>query len=385
MGSMKILTVIGARPQFIKASALSRVVASTPGVSEILLHTGQHYDRNMSAVFFESLAIPSPKYHLQTGGGTHAEMTGKQLVGIEAALEEERPDVCVVYGDTNSTLAGALAAAKLRIPVAHVEAGLRSFNRRMPEEVNRVLTDHASDALFSPSRTAVLNLEKEGIATDRIHYVGDVMFDVNLWVRETLDIGIEVGRFGLETKTFILATIHRQETVDDIKSLREILWSLADLSQTFRIVVPLHPRTKRIAGGDAICGSLLSKLLVIEPVDFRSMVALTTGALLVVTDSGGLQKEAYFAGVPCVTVRSETEWVELVEIGWNRVPVHLDRAGILEACNSQISANPSGTPSTNPYGDGDAAQKILKVLLSSYARGGVTAAGVEAHDVSAAQ
>jgi len=369
-GSMKILTIVGARPQFVKASALSRVAAATPDVSEILLHTGQHYDRSMSAVFFDDLAIPSPKYHLQTGGSSHGEMTGNQLVGIERALQEESPDVCVVYGDTNSTLAGALAAAKLGIPVAHVEAGLRSFNRRMPEEINRVLTDHLSDALFAPSGTAVRNLEREGISADRIHAVGDVMFDVNLWARATTDIGVELEKFGLPPKTYILATLHRQETVDDIDTLREILWALAELGRTFRVVIPLHPRTRSIARHDPVCDGLLSRFLVAEPVDFRSMVALTAGASLIVTDSGGLQKEAYFAGVPCVTVRTETEWVELVEIGWNRVPERLDRLGILEACHHQIGMGPTSNGSANPYGNGDSAQKIMSALLSLWGASG---------------
>lgn len=361
---MKILTVIGARPQFIKAIALSHVAAATEGVDEVLLHTGQHYDDNMSAVFFRELGLPEPRYHFDLGGGSHATMTGRQLAAIEEALLAERPDVCLVYGDTNSTLAGALAAAKLNIPVAHVEAGLRSFNRRMPEEINRVMADHLATWLFAPTQLAVDNLHREGIAPDRVHLVGDVMYDVARMViddpRRQTDI---VPRLGIGRSDYAVSTLHRQETTDDPDRLSAILGALADLAGEMPVVMPLHPRTRKTLASRPEVADALSALTVVEPLGFFDMATLLSGARLAVTDSGGLQKEAFFHRVPCVTVRDETEWKELVELGWNRLPKSITRRGVSDAIAKALGS-PAGREGT-PYGDGRAADGILRTLLGS--------------------
>ena len=317
---MKILTVIGARPQFIKAIALSVAAARADDVEEVLLHTGQHYDDNMSDVFFRDLGLPKPKYRFNIGGGSHGEMTGRQLIAIEEALIEEKPDILLVYGDTNSTLAGALAAAKMHIPVAHVEAGLRSFNKRMPEELNRILTDHVSRWLFAPTQTAVDNLRRENVGGAEIHLVGDVMYDVaRLFIdnpRHRTDIA---ERLGLERGNYAVATIHRQENTDVPARLHAILGALAEHAERQPVVLPIHPRTAKMVRQDPAADVLLSRITTIEPVGFFDMATLLSGAALAVTDSGGLQKEAYFHRVPCVTVRDETEWVETIGAGWNRL------------------------------------------------------------------
>lgn len=358
---LKILTVIGARPQFIKAMALSAEIARQSDVEEVLLHTGQHYDDNMSAVFFRELGVPDPKYRFDLGGGLHGDMTGRQLAAIEKALIEEKPDVCVIYGDTNSTLAGALAAAKLHIPVAHIEAGLRSRNRRMPEEINRILADHASTWLFTPSALADENLLREGFAPEQIHRVGDVMYDVARLIVDNptrrTDI---VQRLGLKSGAYAVATVHRQESTDDVVRLRAILSALATLSEKMPVVLPLHPRTAARAAADATAKMLLSSIKVVDPVGYFDMASLLAGAALVVTDSGGLQKEAYFHGVPCVTVRTETEWSELVELGWNRLPGTLTHDAILEAFEQAVGSQ--GQVGAHPYGEGKAAERIVSML-----------------------
>lgn len=357
---MKILTVIGARPQFIKAIALSVAAAQEDGVEEVLLHTGQHYDDNMSEVFFRDLGLPRPKYRFNIGGGSHGEMTGKQLIAIEQALVGEKPDILLVYGDTNSTLAGALAAAKMHIPVAHVEAGLRSFNKRMPEELNRILTDHVSKWLFAPTQIAVDNLARENVGGAEVHMVGDVMYDVaRLFIdnpRHRTDIA---ERLGLERGNYAVATIHRQENTDVPERLLAILGALAEHSAKQPVVLPIHPRTAKMVRQNAQADALLSKIKTIEPVGFFDMATLLSGAALAVTDSGGLQKEAYFHRVPCVTVRDETEWVELIDMGWNRLPEKLEKGAILDAIAAAKA--PSG-PDPAPYGKGDAAKRILDVL-----------------------
>jgi len=359
---MKILTVIGARPQFIKAIALSLAAAKTEGVEEVLLHTGQHYDDNMSEVFFRDLGLPKPKYRFDIGGGSHGEMTGRQLIAIEQALGEEKPDVLLVYGDTNSTLAGALAAAKMHIPVAHVEAGLRSFNKRMPEELNRILTDHVSRWLFAPTQTAVDNLLQENIGGAEIHLVGDVMYDVaKLFIdnpRHRTDIA---NRLGLEPGGYVVATIHRQENTDQPERLIAILGALAEHASRRPVVLPIHPRTAKIVRQNPVADKLLAQIKTIDPVGFFDMATLLSGAALAVTDSGGLQKEAYFHRIPCVTVRDETEWVELVEMGWNRLPKSLEKNEILAAI---ADANVPAGPDPAPYGTGDAAQRITKILCA---------------------
>lgn len=360
---MKILTVIGARPQFIKAIALSHAVAARSGVEEVLLHTGQHYDDNMSEVFFRDLGLAAPKYRFDLGGGRHGDMTGRQLAAIEEALVAERPDICLVYGDTNSTLAGSLAAVKLHIPVAHVEAGLRSFNRRMPEEINRVLSDHVATWLFTPTEAAVRNLANEGIAGERVHLVGDVMYDVSRLVIDHPERHTDiVRRLGLEPGGYAVATLHRQENTDDPARLAEILDALADLAGQMKVVLPLHPRTRKTLAGHEGSEKALREVVAVEPVGFFDMATLLASARLAVTDSGGLQKEAFFHRVPCVTVRDETEWVELVELGWNRLPAAMTRSAIREAIDSALAA-PAGLDAA-PYGNGRAAQAVLDALFS---------------------
>jgi UDP-GlcNAc3NAcA epimerase len=360
---LKILTVIGARPQFIKAIALSHAIAGRSDVEEVLLHTGQHYDDNMSAVFFRDLGLAEPKYRFDLGGGRHGEMTGRQLAAIEEALIAEKPDVCLVYGDTNSTLAGSLAAAKLHIPVAHVEAGLRSFNRRMPEEINRVVADHLATWLFAPTETAVENLASEGIASEKVHLVGDVMYDVSRLVIDHPERRTDIiRRLGLEDGGYALATLHRQENTDDPQRLFEILKALAALADRMEVVLPLHPRTRNVITGWEHGAWPLQKLKVSDPVGFFDMATLLSGARLVVTDSGGLQKEAFFHRVPCVTVRDETEWVELVTLGWNRLPAAMDAISIERAIAEALGSSAGWEAA--PYGDGRAAERILDALLA---------------------
>lgn len=349
---MKIATVIGARPQFIKAAAVSRVLRTQH--QEILIHTGQHYDANMSEIFFEELHIPRPDYNLGIGSGRHGAQTGAILEQVEEVLITEKPDALMVYGDTNSTLAGALAASKLHIPVIHIEAGLRSFNRRMPEEINRVLTDHLSSWLFCPTETAVKNLTAEGI-TAGVYKNGDVMYDAFLY---NLELAKEKSNIlqtvGLTSKSFVLCTIHRAENTDDPTRLTQILKAVSQIS--LPVVLPLHPRTRKIVQELGL-NSLLEKVKVIEPVGYLDMITLEAHALKLVTDSGGVQKEAYFAGVPCITMRDETEWVETVEVGWNRL-TGADEGKILEAVESFTP--PEDRPSI--FGEGNAAEQFVTAL-----------------------
>lgn len=351
---MLILTVVGARPQLIKAAAVSRELRKRH--KEILVHTGQHYDENMSAVFFRELGIPEPDHNLGVGSGTHGAQTGAMLSGIEKLLLKTRPDRVLVYGDTNSTLAGALAAAKLHIPVAHVEAGLRSFNRRMPEEINRLLTDHVSDLLLCPSRTAADNLAKEGIRRG-VRIVGDVMYDALLAAAER---GVKsshiLSTLKLEPKTFLLVTIHRAENTDAPDRLSGILSALRRLSETEQVVFPVHPRTRKKL--KAMAGELSSgRIRLIDPVGYLDMVTLERSARLILTDSGGIQKEAYWLKVPCITLRDETEWVETVKAGWN-VVVGAKTARIVAA--ARTLKPPKLSPSF--YGEGLASRKIAGLL-----------------------
>jgi UDP-GlcNAc3NAcA epimerase len=361
---MKIATIVGARPQFIKASTISRAILAQSGISEVLIHTGQHYDANMSDVFFTELDIRKPDHHLGIGGGTHGENTGRMLEAIEKVLIAEKPDWVLVYGDTDSTLAGALAAAKLNIPLAHVEAGLRSFNRRMPEEINRVLTDHASDLLFVPTQTAAHNLSIEGITGDKVKWVGDVMFDATLFYRDRARkpeiVDLPLG------KPFFLCTIHRVENTDDRDRLSAIVRLLNELAKDMTIVLPLHPRTFAAIQRLAIAG-FSSAIKTIEPVGYLEMSWLLANCSLVITDSGGLQKEAFFHQKPCVTLRNETEWVELVEAGYNRL-ISPQESNLLEIFpHMQAVAIPK---CKSFYGDGQAAAAIVTNLLFFKKRGG---------------
>lgn len=350
---MKVLTVIGARPQFIKAAAVSRVLRREN--TEILLHTGQHYDYQMSEVFFRELEIPQPGYNLNVGSAGHSAQTGEMLIRMEPIFEQERPDYVLVYGDTNSTLAGALAASKLSIPVAHVEAGLRSFNRAMPEEINRVLTDHVSQFLFCPSQQAVDNLRLEGI-TSGVHVVGDVMYDAVLRYTDAAEKKSNILRsLNLTRGKYLLATLHRQGNVENTKRLFDFLETLSLINEV--VVFPAHPRTQKAI---QLAGFSLGKnIKLIEPVGYLDMLWLEKNARMILTDSGGMQKEAYWAGVPCVTLREETEWVETVQTGWN-VVAGMDQARIMAAVKGFVS--PSSRPSL--FGDGDASLQIVRHLMN---------------------
>jgi len=357
---MKVLTVVGARPQFVKAAVVSREIRRREGVTEVIVHTGQHYDRNMSAQFFEELGIPEPDHNLGVGSASHGTQTAAIMQRLEPILLARRPDRVLVYGDTNSTLAGALTAAKLHVPVAHVEAGLRSFNRRMPEELNRVLTDHASDLLFAPTDNAYRQLLLEGIPGHRIRTVGDVMLDAALHYASLARSDGVLARLGIEAGGYALATVHRAENTDDHRRLRNVLAALARLAESVPVVLPLHPRTHRAVAEGGLT-DLISPLLVTEPLGYPDMLRLERDARLIVTDSGGVQKEAYFFGVPCVTVRDETEWVETVQSGWNVLASPDHEASMLEAIERQRRGLDLPRPSF--YGDGTAAKAIVDALL----------------------
>jgi UDP-GlcNAc3NAcA epimerase len=360
---VKVLSVVGARPQFVKVAVVSRALREA-GLLEVLVHTGQHYDPGLSEVFFRELDIPSPDYHLGIGGGTHGENTGRMIEAIERVLLEERPDWVLVYGDTDSTLAGAIAAAKLHIPVARVETGLRSFNRRMPEEINRVPTDHASDLLFAPSETAVRNLLREGIDEDRIKLVGDVMYDAALYYGAKAERESRIlDRLGLKPKEYLLATVHRAENTDDPERLGAILEALALLHKEISVVFPVHPRTQKRARAFGL-EKYLKQVLAVEPVGFLDMIMLEKYARLILTDSGGVQKEAYFYRVPCVIVREETEWIELVEIGWNRLQPPRSAEALVEAVRHSLSSQ-GKEEHAHLYGLGDASQRIAGILFLS--------------------
>lgn len=344
--TLKVLTVVGARPQFIKAAAVSRAIRETDGLEEVMIHTGQHFDQNMSDIFFDELDIPAPAHQLDIHGGGHGEMTGRMLAAIEPVLIAEKPDWVAVYGDTNSTLAGALAAAKLHIPIAHVEAGLRSFNRRMPEEVNRVLTDHISALLLCPTRAAVEGLAREGICNG-VHHVGDVLYDATLFAADRAEKTSQIlDRLGVSHKGYAVATVHRPENTDSPERLQAVIGYLQEQAEQHPVVLPLHPRTRQYAER---VGVGLEGLMVIDPVGYIDMARLLQGAVAVFTDSGGLQKEAYFHRVPCITMRGETEWIETVAQGWNR-----------------LWNGPDFTPRSeiDEYGDGRAGFRIAQLLKS---------------------
>jgi UDP-GlcNAc3NAcA epimerase len=358
---VKVLTVVGARPQFIKASVVSHALGARDGITEILVHTGQHYDPGMSEVFFRELGIPKPAYNLQVGSASHGAQTGRMLEELETVIRSESPDWVLVYGDTNSTLAGALAASKLHVPVAHVEAGLRSFNRRMPEEVNRVVTDHLSDLLLTPTEGADQNLATEGIGSNRVVRVGDVMFDASLHFGRKAERESDVlARLSLAGRDFVVATVHRAENTDDPLRLGAITAALQELGDSLPVVLPLHPRTEGAMRAAGLQWPAGGGVKVIPPVGYLDMLMLQRAAVLVVTDSGGMQKEAYFCGTPCVTLRSETEWTELVELGWNRLAPPLSVEALREALGAMLSAGPGRTG--RPYGTGDAAAQTVRIL-----------------------
>ncbi|MEB6633157.1 non-hydrolyzing UDP-N-acetylglucosamine 2-epimerase [Kluyvera cryocrescens] len=351
----KILTIIGARPQFIKASVVSRAISQTPGLDEVILHTGQHFDKNMSDIFFKQLDIPQPDIQLDIHGGSHGQMTGRMLEEIELALMQHEPDRVLVYGDTNSTLAGALAAAKLHIPVAHVEAGLRSFNMHMPEEINRILTDQLSDFLFCPTDAAVKNLSNEGFDNKSVNVlqVGDVMQDAAIFFSQNA-----VAPQSPIPNDFILATLHRAENTDNIHRLAQIITALNNIHATVApVVLPIHPRTRKLIAEQG----LHLDVHVIDPVGYFEMVWLLNSCSLVVTDSGGVQKEAFFFGKSCVTMRDQTEWVELIELGANEL-VGADKEKIISSVINNIGRNVQDP--NKIYGGGHASQRIAKALVS---------------------
>ena len=349
---MKIVTIVGARPQFVKIAAVSRKLRRQH--QEVLIHTGQHYDYEMSGAFFDGLDLPRPDFNLGVGSGSHAAQTGAMLEGIEEVLLAERPEYLLTYGDTNSTLAGALAASKLSIPTIHVEAGLRSYNRAMPEEINRVVADHLAELLLCPSETAVQNLAKEGI-TRNVHQVGDVMLDAIYWARERTNGRATAlfDRLGLRPERYLLATLHRSENTDNRDQFRAILDTFNSLDEP--LVFPVHPRARKVI--DEIGFRPSSRLHLVQPLGYLEMVALLAAARLVLTDSGGLQKEAYWLAKPCLTLRNETEWIETVQVGWN-VLVGSDPQRILREVNSFVP------PSARPllYGDGKAADKCVELI-----------------------
>jgi len=394
---MKIVTIVGARPQFIKAGVVSRAIqgfnrrVKKKQIREVLVHTGQHYDYLMDKVFFEELELPKPDYHLGVGSGSHGRQTGIMLERIEAVLKKEKPMVVMVYGDTNSTLAGALAAAKLNIPIAHVEAGLRSYNRVMPEEINRVLTDHLSTFLFCPTSRAVENLAKEGIRPGQgkiVKNVGDVMYDSILYYskiaekKSTIlkDLGLLTqfslrhaprGVHGspepymvqgeLRTLNYYLATLHRAENTDDPKVLKSILKALNEIGRDTFVVLPLHPRTKKMMKVHHLI-SKFKNIKFIEPVSYLDMLRLEKNAKAILTDSGGVQKEAYWLKVPCFTLRDETEWVETVKSGWNEL-VGTGTKGIVERV-SHLRMKKSSGKKMGIFGDGKASEKIIQIIVS---------------------
>jgi len=358
---MKIVTIVGARPQFIKAGVISRLVREHSDIQELLIHTGQHYDENMSDVFFNELQIPKPAFHLGIGSGPHGQQTGRMLEAIEKVLQETKPDCVLVYGDTNSTLAGALAASKLHLPIAHVEAGLRSFNRRMPEEINRVLTDHISTWLFAPTQAAVDHLCDEGCPARNIHLVGDVMYDATLFSADRADYHL-LDKLGLKAKKFLLATIHRAENTDDPHRLHAILTAFQEIAAELPVVLPLHPRTRVILQKMGDFEKSTAGLCILNPLSYRDMVVLEKNALLVATDSGGVQKEAFFHRVPCVTLREETEWMELVDLGWNRLVSPSNKQEIVKAIRECLNGNAPPAAPLDLYGGGKAGQRILEIL-----------------------
>jgi UDP-GlcNAc3NAcA epimerase len=357
---VNIVSIVGARPQFIKAFSVNKALRES-GHQDFIIHTGQHYDYEMSQVFFEELELPGPDKNLEIGSGSHGKQTGEMLIGIENILVTERPDWVLVYGDTNSTLAGALAAVKLHIPVAHIEAGLRSFNRRMPEEHNRVLTDHMSDLLFCPTETAVKHLEREGI-TRGVHLVGDVMYDSVLHgIKVAEKYSNIMDKLDIKPQCFALATVHRAENTDDHERLMSIFEALRQIAQEkFHVIVPLHPRTKKCLKNSGF-KIQNSELRIIDPVSYLDMLLLEKNAHVILTDSGGLQKEAYWFNIPCITLRDETEWVELVEHGVNTV-IGSDSENIYQAYRTMAGKKLDSKPEL--YGNGTAGQHIVKIISS---------------------
>jgi UDP-GlcNAc3NAcA epimerase len=357
-----IYTVVGARPQLVKAAVVSAAIARSDHLVEVIIHTGQHYDFALSGHFFQQLGLPDPAHNLNVGSGTHGEQTAQMLRGIEQLLLQGRPDCVLVYGDTNSTLAGALAAAKLHIPVAHVEAGLRSFNRKMPEEINRLVADHVADVLFAPTQVAVANLEAERLHDRSIHLVGDVMYDAALcFAPPPAEQTAILNRLGVSPGGYVLATVHRAENTDDPERLLAVFRGLAGVASECDVVVPLHPRTRAALNRLDGATEFGPRLRLLPPIGYVEMLALEKNAAVIATDSGGVQKEAFFVRVPCVTLRDETEWTELVDLGWNRLAPPTDSATIGAALRAAMGSRGQDAA---PYGDGRAGVKIAELLAA---------------------
>lgn len=364
-----ILSVVGARPQFIKAAVVSRALRARVGVREVLVHTGQHYDPGMSGRFFEELDIPEPDHNLGVGSGSHAIQTAGMLTGLEQVMEQERPDAVLLYGDTNSTLAGALAAAKLNLRIAHVEAGLRSFNRAMPEEVNRIVADHVSDLLLAPTETARAQLVGEGVEPAKILLSGDVMYDAALFYAGRAEARSQViERLGLAAGDYVLVTVHRAENTDNPERLRTVVEGLRRVSADLPVVWPVHPRTRGALERLGLEAGSIPGLLATEPVGYLDMIRLEKHAAVIATDSGGVQKEAFFHRVPCVTLRTETEWVELVQAGCNRLCPPRSPEVVAAAIRASIG---KVVVAADLYGAGDAGETIVNELLRRYAKGRV--------------
>ena len=351
---MKLLTIAGTRPQLVKVASVSRELRKH--FTEVLVNTGQHYDYNMAGVFFEQLHIPKPDYDLGVGSMPHGRQTGNMMIKVEEVVEKVKPDAIVVYGDTNSTLAGALVGSKLHIPVMHIEAGLRSYNKKMPEEINRVMTDHISELLFAPTDLAVENLKKESVTTG-VHQIGDVMYDAVLYNMSIAEENYSLEKFHLTPKNYILGTIHRAENTDDIDKMTAIINAFVNLD--FKVLLPLHPRTRNKLEAYGLLEKLnaASNIIMSEPISYLEMLLLEKNASAIVTDSGGVQKEAYFAKVPCFTLRDETEWVETVEIGWNRL-VNPLKENLVDLINSFEEKDYK----EELYGDGKAGEKITQLI-----------------------
>lgn len=352
---MKVVSIVGARPQFIKAAPLSEQLRKRH--TEVLVHTGQHYDVEMSDIFFSQLGIPIPHYNLEVGSADHGEQTARMLMGIEKILINEKPDIVITFGDTNSTLAGSLAAVKIHIPAAHVEAGLRSFNRKMPEEINRIVADQVSDILFAPTKTAAKNLKRESVM-GQVFQCGDIMYDAILKMMSVASRKSNIIRkLDLGSEDYILITVHRAENTDNLDNLSKITEALSQMS--IKVVFPVHPRTHKVLRQSKNLDMLRKnkKVLVIEPVGYLDFLMLEKHAKKIITDSGGVQKEAYFLSKPCITIRSETEWVETVADGWN-VITGVDPEKILDAVKN---FNPKGEP-RKLFGDGDSAKKMVNSL-----------------------
>jgi UDP-GlcNAc3NAcA epimerase len=356
---IKVLTVVGARPQFIKAAIVSRMLKNEKNIREILVHTGQHYDANMSKIFFDELEIPTIDYHLGIQSKTHGMQTGEMIIAIENILMKEKPDWLLIYGDTNSTLSAAIAAAKLHIPIAHVEAGLRSYNKKMPEEINRLVADQLSEVLFAPTAQSVNNLQNEGYAMSRIVEVGDVMYDAALFYgNKAMQESFIMHKLKLHPHEYILATIHRAENTDNHDRLLTIFMALERINDIKPVIMPLHPRTKKCL--ESHYPDLLknSKINWIPPLSFFDMIMLEKHASLIITDSGGVQKEAFFYKVPCLTLRDETEWVETIELGWNQLVKPTDANHIYD--KTLLSLKTRGSEGDYPYGKGNASELIAK-------------------------